>query len=115
MPDYFERFVARAHRELSEAVEAWGQSITALSQWEDDHLLDSQSAEDLAAHRRTIEELLRFGKFLSLTTAHPEFPDKVLSEQVAATLELLQDKIPLWHGTMSKQKAEEILRACFPE
>ncbi len=115
MPDYFERFEAHVYRELSEAVETWGRSVTALAQWEDEHLLDSQTPEDLAAHRRTVERLTRFGRFLSQAMDHPDFPDTALRENVAATIQTLQDKIPVWQGTMPKAQAEAILKAAFPE
>jgi hypothetical protein len=115
MPDYFERFEARFYRELSEAVEIWGKSVTALAQWEDEHLLDRQTPEDLSAHRRTVERLTRFGTFLSKAMDYPDFPHRALRENVAATIQTLQDKIPIWHGTMPKAQAEAILKAAFPE
>lgn len=115
MPDYFEKLEARILQEFAEGVAAWGGSVTALAQWEDEHLLEEPTAEALAAHRRTVEKLIRFGRFLALTTEHPDFPDAALKENVAATLQTLRDKIPLWHGRMPKEQAEAILRAAFPE
>src|SRR5437867_160635 len=93
MPDYFEQFEAQILQELSEGVAAWGHSVTALACWEHEHLLDNPSADDLTAHRRTLERLIRFGRFLSLATAHPDFPDTRLKNNVAATLQTLRDKI----------------------
>jgi hypothetical protein len=115
MPDYFEQMEAHILQEFAAGVAAWGRSVTALSQWEHEHLLDGPNPEVFAAHRRTIERLIRFGRFLALTTQHPEFPDTALKGNVAATLKTLSDKIPLWHGTMSKDEAEVILNAAFPE
>ena len=115
LPDYFEKLEARILQEFSEGVAAWGQSVTALSRWEDEHLLDNQSADVLELHRRTVERLIHFGGFLALTTEHPDFPDTALKENVAATLQTLRDKIPLWHSTMPKEEAEAILKAAFPE
>jgi len=57
---------------------------------------------------------LRWGRFLALTTEHADFPDSALKENVAATLQTLRDKIPLWHGQMPKDKADAILKAAFP-
>ncbi len=114
MPDYFEKLELRLSKELAQGVAAWGESVTALALWEHEHLLDSPRAEDLAAHRHAVERLIRFGQFISLTTEHPDFPDAKLRQNVAATLQTLRDKIPLWHGTMPKEKADAILRAAFP-
>lgn len=115
LPDYFEKLEARILQEFAEGVAAWGQSVTALSHWEAEHLLDNPSAEGLAIHRRTVERLIQFGRFLALTTEHPDFPDTALKETVAATLQTLRDKIPLWHGALPRHQADAILKAAFPE
>ena len=115
MPDYFEKLKARILQEFAEGVAAWGQSVTALSQWEHEHLLDCPNSDTLAAHRHAVERLIGFGHFLALTTDHPDFPDTALRDNVAATLQTLRDKIPLWHGKMPKEKADAILKAAFPE
>jgi hypothetical protein len=115
LPDYFEKLETRILQEFSEGVAAWGQSVTALARWEDEHLLDNPTPDALAAHRRTVERLIQFGRFLARTTEHPDFPDVALKQNVAATLQTLRDKIPLWHGTMPKQEADAILKAAFPE
>ena len=115
MPDYFEKLEAHILQEFAEGVAAWGESVTALARWEDEHLLEGPTAEALAAHRRTVDRLIAFGRFLVLTTDHADFPDSALKENVAATLQTLRDKIPLWHGQMPKDKANVILKAAFPE
>jgi hypothetical protein len=115
MPDYFEQMEAHILQEFAAGVAAWGRSVTALSNWEHDHLLDSPRPELLAAHRKTVERLVRFGRFLTLITEHPEFHDAKLKGSVAATLQTLSDKIPLWHGTMPAYEADAILKAAFPE
>lgn len=115
MPDYFEKLEAHILQEFTEGVAAWGESVTALARWEDEHLLEGPTAAALAAHRRTVDRLIAFGQFLALTTEHPNFPDTALKENVAATLQTLRDKIPLWHGQMLKDKADAILKAGFPE
>jgi hypothetical protein len=114
-PDYFEKLETRILQEFSEGVAAWGQSVTALARWEDEHLLDNPTPDAFAAHRRTVDRLIQFGRFLALTTEHPDFPDVTLKKNVAATLQTLRDKIPLWHGTLPKAEADAILKAAFPE
>jgi hypothetical protein len=114
LPDYFEKLQARILQEFTEGVDAWGHSVTALSRWEADYLLDNPGADDLAIHRRIVDRLIHFGCFLALTTEHPDFPDIALKQNVAATLQTLRDKIPLWHGTMPQEEAASILRAAFP-
>jgi hypothetical protein len=89
--------------------------VTALAKWEDEHLVENPSPNDLAEHRRTVDKLIRFGKFLALTTEHSDFPDLTLKQNVAATLKTLGDKIPLWHGRMPKAQVDAILKAAFPE
>ena len=115
MPDYFERLERHILQELAEGVAAWGQSVTALAQWEEEHLLENPSAEALATHRSIVEKLIAFGRFLALATDHAEFPQVELKENVAATLQTLRDKIPLWHSQMTRDTADAILKAAFPE
>jgi hypothetical protein len=115
MPDYFEKLEAHILQEFAEGAAAWGESVTALARWEDEHLLEGPTPEALAAHRRTVDRLIAFGRFLVLTTDRPDFPDPALKENVAATLQTLRDKIPLWHGQMPEDRAESILKAAFPE
>ncbi|HVM48832.1 MAG TPA: hypothetical protein VMU04_12445 [Candidatus Acidoferrum sp.] len=115
MPDYFEQLESRILQDFAEGVAAWGRSVTALSQWEQEHLLDNPRRDLLVAHREAVERLLRFGRFLARTTAHPDFPDTALKGNVAATLQTLEDKVPLWHGTIDREQAEIILKAAFPE
>ena len=115
LPDFFESLEAHILHEFAEGVALWGKTVSALARWEDQHLLDNPSAETRAAHRRTVEKLIRFGRFLALTTEHANFPDAELKETVAATLQTLEDKIPLWHSTMPKEQAAAILKAAFPE
>ena len=115
MPDYFEKLQAHILQEFAEGVAAWGESVTALARWEDEHLLEGPAAEALAAHRRAVERLIAFGRFLLLTTDHPDFPDAALKENVAASLQTLRDKIPLWHSQMPKDQADAILKTAFPE
>lgn len=115
MPDYFAKLESHILHEFAEAVAAWGESVTALSRWEDEKLLDNPSPEGLDAHRRMVERLIDFGRFIALVTQHLDFPVATLRENVSATLHTLRDKLPLWHSSLPKDKAEAILKAAFPE
>jgi primosomal protein N' len=43
--------------------------------------------------------------------AHPEFPDKELAQIVAATQQCFNDKLAMWHGTLTTpEQREQILR-----
>ena len=70
---------------LAETAEEWSASVSTLSRWEDDKLLDNQSPELLADHKATIERLPAFGGSLSLATESRKFPDRRIAEMVAAT------------------------------
>jgi len=56
LPDYFEKLEARILQEFAEGVATWGQSVTALSRWEQEHLVDNPTMDDLATHRRTVDQ-----------------------------------------------------------
>jgi hypothetical protein len=116
LPDYFGRVEAHFLRELSAVVEDWSRCVNVLTAWEDEHLLDAPIPERLAAHKQTVERLLRFGRFLSLATQSSEFPDRKVAEIVAATQSCLKDKLALWHGPkQSEERREQILKASFNE
>ncbi len=113
--DFIETLEKRILHELWDSVLVWSESVRALARWEDEHLLDNPSAEVLEEHRRIIERQIALGKFISLATEHPDFPKKKTRKQVTATMSILQDKIPLWHSTMSAEEAGRILAEVFPE
>ncbi|MEI6783942.1 MAG: hypothetical protein WCQ21_23870 [Verrucomicrobiota bacterium] len=52
MPDYFEKTEARILQEFAEAIATWGQSVTALAAWEDEHLPLGIEARSHAGQRR---------------------------------------------------------------
>lgn len=116
VPDYIGRLEDRFIREFAHGVEDWSRCINMLTEWEDEHLLDHPAPETLAAHRQTIERLLRFGRLIALTTEAPDFPDKELAAIVSSTQCCLRDKLALWHGnTLTDAQRTEILRQCFNE
>ena len=113
--DFIETLERRILHELWDSVLVWSESVRALARWEDEHLLDNPSAEVLENHRRIVERQMALGKFISLATEHPDFHEKETREQVAATMSILHDKIPLWHSSMSAEEADRILAEVFPE
>ena len=116
LPDYFSRIESHFLREFTEVIEDWSRCVNALTAWEDGHLLDEPSPQHLAAHKQTLERLLRFGRFVSLATQQAEFPDRKAADIVAATQSCLKDKLALWHGPkQTEERREHILKACFNE
>ncbi len=116
VPDYIGYLETHFLRAFAGGVEDWSRCINMLTTWEDEHLLDEPAPEQLAAHRQTIERLLRFGRLISLATAHPDFPDRKVSDIVAATQNCLKDKLAMWHGPkQSEERRREILKTCLNE
>lgn len=99
---------------LETLVEEWSESASALSFWEDEHLLEAPGADLLARHKTTIEHLIRIGKLLSIVAIEPDFPNRGLHQVIASTLRMLQDKLRMWHGGLSHEQREKIVNACFP-
>jgi hypothetical protein len=105
----------RVLRLLKAQVEDWYDVCRHLSDWEDHFLLDQPTAERLAEHARLLDELERVGRWLSLATGSPDFPDRGTAELVAMTLRDLKDGRALWHGNLTRERRQEILRAVFNE
>jgi hypothetical protein len=105
----------RLARELAAEAEEWSECASALTLWEDQHLLDSPSDDLLGRHQATVERLLQFGKLLLSVVEHTDFPDKELTAMVSATQQCLQDKLVMWHGAMSAEGREKMLAAVFHE
>jgi hypothetical protein len=105
----------RALRLLKAQVEDWYDECRRLSDWEDQHLLDQTAPEPLAEHARLLDELERVGRWLSLATQSSDFPDHATAQLVAMTLQDLRDARALWHGKLSNEARQEILRAIFNE
>lgn len=115
-PDLVGNLERRLLAEFALAAEEWSRCIPALSKWEDEHLLDNPTPELLDEHKTTLQRLLAFGRFISLATDQPTFPDRSTAEMVAATLSVLKDKLGMWHGPgISRKEADRIVSACFPD
>ena len=63
--DVVSRLQKRWLETFAEAVEEWSAYVSALSRWEDDHLLDTPTPEVLSEHRTAVDRLLTFGRLLS--------------------------------------------------
>jgi hypothetical protein len=114
--DVIDRLQKRWAAGVAEAAQEWSASVSALSRWEDDNLLGHPTPELLANHQATLDRLLAFGSVLSLAADGPGFPDRSISEMVAATQALLHDKARMWHRSrMSKAESDRILAECFPD
>ena len=114
MGDVVGRLQRRWLANFAEAAEEWSAYVSALSRWEDDHLLEDPSPEVLAEHKATIERFLSFGRFLSLATDNQSFPERRTAETVAATQAVLRDKLRMWHSPrMDETQSDRILAACF--
>jgi hypothetical protein len=105
----------RLVRYFKAQVEDWHDVCRLLSDWEDRHLIDQRTDERLAEHARLLDELEQVGHWLARATQNPDFPDRATAELVALTLQDLKDARALWHGSMSKEQRQEILRAVFNE
>ena len=110
------RLAARAVRQFRAQVEDWYDECRALSEWEDQNLLDERNPDKLAEHRRMLDELERVGRWLSSAMQSEDFPDKASAELVALTLRDLADGRAMWHGTgLSEAEKAHILKTCFHE
>ena len=116
MADVIDRLQRRWLTGAAEAAEEWSASVSTLSRWEDDNLIENPTPELLAEHRTALDRLLAFGNALSLATESPQFPDRRIAEMVAATRVVLRDKARMWHSRrMSKAESDRIMGACFPD
>jgi hypothetical protein len=113
--EFIETMERRIVGELRDSIWVWSESVRALAQWEDEHLLDGPAAEALEEHRRMVERLMALGRFIELATEQPDFADKGMRGHVSAAMSILRDKMPLWHGTMPAEEAERILAEVFAE
>jgi len=102
-------------RYLKAQVEDWYDVCRGLTSWEERHLLDHSTPENLADHARRLDELELVGHWLSLPTQSSDFPDRATAELVQMALQDLKDRRALWHGTAPAERRKEILRSVFNE
>ena len=114
--DLSHRLAVRAVRQFRAQVEDWYDECRALTDWEDQNLLDAPQPDKLAEHARMIDELERVGHWLSSATQSADFPDRSTAELVALTLRDLADVRAMWHGTgLSEEEKAQLLKTCCNE
>jgi hypothetical protein len=75
-PDFMEYVESHFRRELDSVAQEWSRCARLLAEWENQHLLDDPAPELMAKHKQAVERLLRFGKFLLLTTEQAGFSNQ---------------------------------------
>jgi hypothetical protein len=116
VPELLSGLEKRLTAELIQEAHQWAYGPNALSRWEDEHLLENPTPELLAEHAKTAQQLLRFGRWLSVATSHPDFPDRETAAMVEATIWTLEQMHNHWHRPrMSKERSDEILARAFPD
>jgi len=102
-------------RSFNAQVEDWYDVCRRLTLWEERRLADEPTPEDFKEHSQILEELERTGRWLALVAQNSDFPDRATAELVAMTLKDLADRRALWHGTMTSEQREKVLRSIFDE
>src|SRR6267378_496094 len=97
LPELLSGLEKRLTVELVQEALQWASCRKSLSHWEEEHLLENPTPEFLAQHKQAVEQLLRFGRWLSRATNHPDFPDRDTAQMVEATLWTLQQMHDAWH------------------
>jgi hypothetical protein len=118
VPDLLTRLKDLLLADFALAAGEWSRSVSMLTKWEDEHLLDNSTQADLDAHKKTLQNLIAFGRFISMGTQPESFPDRKTAELVAATQTVLNDKLRMWHDSgerMTQEDSARIVAACFPE
>jgi len=106
-------FEARMRRNLRAAVEDWDEVCSALGAWEAEHLTSDEFPSAKEQHRAWVTKLLSWGQLMQQVTKGPGFSDQAIAARVNARLRHLQDKLALWHGEMTRDEEERIMRSAF--
>jgi len=102
-------------RSFRAQVEDWYDVCLRLSLWEERRLTDGESREDFREHARILQELEKTGRWIALITQNADFPDPDTAQLVTMTLQDLADRRALWHGTLSPEQREQVLKGIFDE
>jgi hypothetical protein len=62
-----------------------------------------------------LDELEHVGRWLDRATQSADFPDRATAELVSMTVQDLKDRRALWHGPMTHEQREGVLREVFHE
>src|SRR6266699_3843723 len=103
-------FEARMRRNLRAAVEDWDEVCSALGAWEGERLTNDESPSAKEQHRAWVAKLLSWGQIMQQVTKDSGFSDPAIVVRVNARLRHLQDKLALWHGEMTRDEEERIMR-----
>ena len=106
-------FEVRVARHLRAAVEDWDEVCSALGAWEAEHLTATEPGPARGPHRAWVERLLSWGQLMQRLTEHPGCSDQTVVARVQARLRHLEDKLALWHGDMTLEDEERIVRSAF--
>ena len=110
----FQRLMERFN--FVDSAREWSRCRQRLTAWEDEHLLvQNPPPEKLERHRKSLERLIFFGQLFMLVASHPDFDDIETAEMIRANMEALRDKLRMYHGSMTREQADLILREIFPE
>src|SRR5439155_14103495 len=104
---------SRLARQFKLQAADWQDTCRALADWEDTHLVESATAEQLGEHAAILDQLERVGHWLEKAGAEAGFVDAGTAEQVQLTIQDLRDSRAMWHGNASSARRKEILRDCF--
>ena len=116
LPELADFWQSKLMESLRLTVEAWSACVARVTQWEQAHLVDAPTPDDLKAHRKAVDRMIVFGRLVSLSTTHKDFPDRRLARMVRATLQAYEDKLSLWHdNTRTEAEREALLREVFSE
>ena len=107
--------VARLTRSLKTQVEDWYGVCLQLTAWEERYLVEQPSPERLADHARLLDELEELGRWLGPATQSAAFTDRTTASLVAMVVQDLKDRRALWHGPLSAEQREAVLRDVFDE
>ena len=100
-------------RNFRAAIEDWDEVCSALGAWEAHYLTGGGFDSRKDQHKHWVTELLSWGHFVEAATCHPDFPDRSLAGRVEARVRHLQDKLSLWHGSISPVEEERIIETAF--
>ncbi len=114
-PSFVGSLQHRLVRQFKVQVADWQDTCRELATWEDQHLIESQSADRLFEHAAMLDELERVGRWLLATADEPGFEVSATTEQIQLTLQDLRDSRAMWHGRVSETRKQEIRRDCFHE
>lgn len=114
-PTKVPRRLTRLVRYFKAQVEDWCDECRRLSAWEQRHLIEAPAPKQLAEHTRLLDELEHVGHWLACVTQSPDFPDRATAELVSMTVQDVKDRRALWHGRMSREQRESVLRDIFHE